>query len=263
MGRMKGGGAAPFGPALTVAVPDGRLRVWERGSGRPIVLVHGGTATAAHDWGATVDDLARDHHVVCFDHRGHGGSPDHGGDLALRRFAADLPHVLRRLGLVRATFVGFSMGANTVLHLLVRRPELADAAVVVGGSATGDPAHVRAIAADPAWPGSLRRLVHEVDPSTDYWHRLRSQLLEDWACHTELAPDALARVRCPVLVVNGADDPVQSVSVARHLAGSLPDARLEVVPGAGHAVAWDQPEHFLDLLRTYLAATAARQQGPS
>lgn len=227
--------------------------VTEVGSGPPVLLVHGGTGTGEHDWADVRAHLAASRRVITLDLRGHGRSRNEGGELSTRRFAADLPHVLARLGVRRADLVGFSLGANTVLDLLCRRPELARRAVLVGGSATGEPDRVRAIAAAPQWPGALRRLRHDVDPSPDYWHRLRSVLLEDWAAHTEVDPRLLDRVTVPVLVVSGCDDPIQRPEVAAHLARSLPYAHLALVPDAGHAVHLDQPARFLALLEDFLS----------
>lgn len=244
-------------PTLCVAVPEGRVAVREFGSGPPVVLVHGGTATGCHEWRDVATHLAASHRVVVLDVRGHGASSDNSGRLGVERFAADLVHVLRRLAITRADFVGFSMGANTILRLLCRRPELARRAVVIGGSATGDPARVRALMGSDAWPASLRALRHEVDPAPDYWRRLRDALVTDWAATTEIDPGALARVSCPVLVVNGVDDSIQSAAVARHLADALGDAHLELVERAGHAVHADQPALFLDLLDAFLDSTGA------
>lgn len=240
-----------------MAVPAGRLVVREVGTGPPVVLVHGGTATGTHEWSGVAAHLASRRRVVVVDVRAHGGSVHDDGRLGVTRFAADLLHVLRRLAIPRADFVGFSMGGNTVLELLCRAPERARRAVVVGGSATGDPERVLALTRTDAWPAPLRALRHDVDPSPDYWRRLRDLLVTDWAASTEVDPARLARVDLPVLVVTGADDPIQSPAVARHLADALPHARLELVDRAGHAVHVDRPDLFLTLLDDFLTPTGA------
>lgn len=246
------------GPTLVVAVPGGRMVVREVGSGPPVLLVHGGTATGPHEWSAVAAHLAAARRVVVVDVRAHGGSVHDDGRLGVDRFAADLLHVLRRLGIPRADLVGFSMGGNTVLELLCVHPGLARRTVVVGGSATGDRDRVLALTRTDAWPASLRSLRHDVDATPDYWRRLRDVLVTAWAANTEIDPARLARVSSPVLVVNGADDPVQSPAVARHLADALPDGRLQLVERAGHAVHADRPDAFLDLLDDFLTPTGAR-----
>lgn len=247
--------------ALSIAVPDGMIAVSDRGHGPPVVLVHGGTGTGEHDWGEVADSLERrGRRVVLVDVRGHGASTNQGGPLTTRRFAADLLHVLRVLGIGRTDLVGFSLGANTVLELLCCRPDVGCCAVLVGGSATGSPERVRAISASPEWPPALRSLRHAVDPSPDYWYRLRGHLLADWEANTEIPSRRLARVRCPVLVVAGVHDPVQRVEVAEHLASELPSGRLALVDDAGHAVHHDRPDRFLALLDEALTPTAVARR---
>lgn len=45
---------------------------------------------------------------------------------------------------------------------------------------------------------------------------------------------AVARIRCPTLILHGADDPLIPVGAAYRLKRILPKARLEVIPGLGH-----------------------------
>ena len=238
---------------LTVAVPDGRVVVHEIGHGPPVVLVHGGTGTATHDWGRIVPALRDRARVVTLDLRGHGASPNRGGALTEVRFAQDLTHVLTRLGIGQAVFIGFSLGANTVLRLITLYPGRARGAVLIGGSATGDPARIRAMKSGP-WPPGLAALHHPAHPDPDHWDHLRQTLLENWSNSTERSTAELARATLPVLVVHGERDAIQTTTVARDLAERLPDARLEVVTEAGHAVQRDQPEEFLRLVTDFLTA---------
>lgn len=46
--------------------------------------------------------------------------------------------------------------------------------------------------------------------------------------------DEVARIRCPTLIIHGADDPLIPLPAAHHLARLLPQARLEVIPHLGH-----------------------------
>ena len=68
----------PLGTPLMVPVPGATLAVWSRGVGPAVVLLHGGTGTAAHDWGHVLPTLARHANVVAMDLRGHGMSADPG-----------------------------------------------------------------------------------------------------------------------------------------------------------------------------------------
>ena len=242
---------------LTVAVPGGRIAVSERGSGVPVVFLHGGTGTGAFDWGAIAERLAPRYRTVVVDLRGHGSSPHEGEEFGIVRFGLDTLHVLRALGLERAVLVGFSVGGNTLLALLARDPRPALALVTIGASARGDPARVNEIMTGP-WPDYLKELEHTVATGPEHWRELRTLLAHDWARNVDLADEDLRRITCPVLVCHGDRDRVQPVEYAAHLAAGLPNAELLVVEGAGHALQLDRPELFADALEDFLARAVSR-----
>ena len=239
-------------PHFELPVPGSVAAFHERGSGTAIVFVHGGTGTSDHDWGAIAARLEDRYRTILVDLRGHGRSPDPTREVGITRSGLDLTHVLRGLGLSRAILVGFSYGGNTLLHLLGRDPRWATALVTVGASAEGDPARVEEIMTGP-WPSALRNLRHATSDDPEYWQELRTALAHDWAENLALDNDALARIDCPVLVCHGADDVFQPLPYAERLAAGLPNARLELVLGAGHSAQLDQPEAFLALLERFLA----------
>jgi pimeloyl-ACP methyl ester carboxylesterase len=242
---------------LDVAVPGGRIAFTERGSGVPILFLHGGTGTGAFDWGEIAERVARrGYRTIVPDLRGHGVSPNHEPELGVVRFGLDATHVLRAVGAPRAVHVGFSVGGNTFLALLARDVRPALALVTIGASARGDPTRVERIMTGP-WPDYLTGLEHAVADRPEYWKHLRAQLARDWATNVDLTPGAGARITCPVLVCHGTADRVQPVEYAHHLAAHLPDAELWLAEGAGHAVQLDQPEAFLERLEEFLATALA------
>lgn len=237
--------------SIKVPVPGGRISVRERGSGVPIVFLHGGTGTGEHDWGAVADVLASRYRTVVIDLRGHGLSADDERTLGVVRFGLDVLHVLRALGLPRAVLVGFSVGGNTLLKLLARDPRPALALVTVGASARGDAPRVEEIMSGP-WPDYLITLEHTVGHGPDYWKDLRAALAHDWAHNLALSDDDVRRITCRTLVCHGDGDRIQQLDYAHHLVETLPEAELFVAPGAGHAVQLDQPELFLEALEGFL-----------
>jgi pimeloyl-ACP methyl ester carboxylesterase len=62
----------------------------------------------------------------------------------------------------------------------------------------------------------------------------------------------LADLSVPTLVMHGEDD-LLPPAVARALAQLLPNARLALVPGAGHMPFWEAPETFFTLVEQFLA----------
>jgi pimeloyl-ACP methyl ester carboxylesterase len=240
---------------LTVDVPGARLAVWEHGSGVPVLLIHGGTGTAAHDWGHLLPVLGQRARAVAWDLRGHGTSYDAALHLGVARFGLDAALVMRALGIPRAVLVGFSVGANSVLHLAARRPWLAHAIVAIGASAQGDPSRVQDIMTGP-WPRELRGLAHSAaDGDPAHWERLRAALAHDWAKHVDFLATGLGSVSAPTWIVHGEDDSIVYPEQAEQLASALPNSRVVMVPNAGHQVHREQPEGFLEILNEVLEST--------
>jgi pimeloyl-ACP methyl ester carboxylesterase len=237
---------------VTVPVPGGRIAYREHGTGTPVVFLHGGTGTGAHDWGLIAAALAPRYRTIVLDLRGHGGSADHDATLGLVRFGLDLRHVLRSVGAPRAVLVGFSVGGNTLLRLLAQDPRVALALVTVGASSKGDASRVAEIMTGP-WPDYLTRLDHSVGTGPEYWKDLRAALAHDWAENLALSDDDVRSVTCPTLVCHGENDRIQQLDYAHHLAAMLPDAELFLAPGAGHAVQLDVPDLFLERVEAFLS----------
>ena len=64
-----------------------------------------------------------------------------------------------------------------------------------------------------------------------------------------VATERLGEIACPVLVVAGALDEPAAVEHATLVAGGIPGARLQVVPGAGHMLSMEVPARFSELVR--------------
>jgi len=110
-----------------------RLAVAESGTGAPIVLLHGLTASKRYVvMGSKVLERGG-HRVIAYDARGHGDSspaPERTA-YAYEDLGLDLVGVLDALGIERAVFAGASMGAHTALWLALREPQRVAALVVI------------------------------------------------------------------------------------------------------------------------------------
>jgi pimeloyl-ACP methyl ester carboxylesterase len=142
--------AMPPGRAVDVRSTDGtriHTEVFGPEDGYPIVLAHGITC-AIRVWANQITDLARDHRVIAYDHRGHGrsGVPPRrgkGSNYSLDFLAADLDAVLAATLATgeRAVIAGHSMGGIAISAWSQRYPhrvrECADAVALIN-TTTGD-----------------------------------------------------------------------------------------------------------------------------
>jgi pimeloyl-ACP methyl ester carboxylesterase len=67
------------------------------------------------------------------------------------------------------------------------------------------------------------------------------------------AYDRLSQIAAPTLVLHGTADNVVDYRNSELLAERIPNARLELFPGAGHLVFWEQPERFAAAVGGFLA----------
>ncbi|MEA2156664.1 MAG: hypothetical protein QOE11_2804 [Solirubrobacteraceae bacterium] len=108
------------------------LHYTESGSGPPLLLIHG-LASDAEGWSDAARSLATDgFRTIAYDRRGYGasGAPDVYVATTVQEQAEDAAALLGRLDALPALLVGDGFGALVALELLVRRPQLATAAVL-------------------------------------------------------------------------------------------------------------------------------------
>ncbi|CAB4925068.1 unannotated protein [freshwater metagenome] len=261
------------------------LHVVDAGSGLPLVLLHGLTATHRYVvMGSRALERA-DHRVIAFDARGHGASApaalpeDYGYDA----LTADLLRVLDDCGVDRAVLVGASMGAHTALRAALERPERV-AGLVVITPAFDERSHL-----DPAvlarWDalsaglraGGVDEFVHAYGPpagDTRWAETIERVLRQRLSAHEH--PDAVAdalmhvprsapfaaiaeleQIAVPTLVVGDQDDPDPGhpLAVAQAYAAAIPGAQLVVEEPGASPIPWQGGQ--LSALIAELAARAA------
>lgn len=252
----------------------GSVHVVQVGSGRPLVLLHGVTL-AAEVW-APIMHLVRDRFTVyALDVRGHGASVVGSDGVGRRPAAHDLASVLEALDLRDAIVCGHSMGGMilgqfcgdfpTVLNQRVAGLAFMDTAAYgllppgVDSAARRFGAFLvqRAEAGRPFVPPSsiddetlVMRMAFGAHPSgaaVDVARRLGHDLSEEY--RTQLWVDlfdtdnrsGLAGATQPAVVMVGSRDLLTPVYAAKRLERVLPNAELEIVPGAGHQLMQERP----------------------
>src|SRR5947199_274549 len=113
----------------------------------PTLLLHGGAQTA-HSWDEVAPDLARDHHVLALDQRGHGDTEwAPGGRYRRDDFVADIRAFLDDRNWERATLVALSLGGLNSIAFAATHPERIAGLVVVDVTPTISQTGGKAIAA--------------------------------------------------------------------------------------------------------------------
>ena len=103
------------------------------GTGRPMVLLHGGLGSGEM-FGPVLPALAANHQVVVVDLQGHGRTADIDRPLDVRLMADDIVALIGHLGLDRPDVMGYSLGGGVAFWTAVKHPELVGRLVVVAAN---------------------------------------------------------------------------------------------------------------------------------
>lgn len=245
------------------------LRYRELGSGTPVVLIHGYTASL-ESLTALANALSADHRVIAFDVRGFGQSSKF-ADPA--RFGAqmveDVIRLLDHLRLPRAHLVGHSMGALIAANVAARHPGRVASAGLIAAPFYPDKA---TFAAETArWTADLESgaglanfiqwLFPTIAPALAQGLNVQMMKVNDlpsliavMRSLPELAIAGLPDAGVPALVTVGTGDPLHLLSTA--FAKASPSARLLEIDGADHLAIVAHPE-VLRALRDTMARAVA------
>ncbi|WP_285114914.1 alpha/beta fold hydrolase [Leifsonia sp. fls2-241-R2A-40a] len=201
----------------------------------PLLLIHGGGATIATNWGMLLPLVAPTRSVLAVELQGHGRTPSGDRPASFAGSADDVAAVLTDLRLGPVDVLGFSNGGQVAIQLAARHPSAVRRLI-----AASTPVR-RSAMVDGFWEGLAGGTFEDMPApyrdadlavSRDPGHARRMfELDRELMLGFEDFPDALlAAVTAPTLVV-GADRDVIRASHFVELAALLPDARLLIVPG--------------------------------
>jgi pimeloyl-ACP methyl ester carboxylesterase len=255
----------------------------EGGRSEPVLLLNGGLMSIAA-WEPIAALLAERYQVVRCDLRGQLLSPGE-PEPDLEVHVRDVIDLLDRLDLDRVHMVGTSYGSFVALLLASFHPERVASVTVIAGTDRVTPEvwasteRLREIALEAiagGTGGDGGRVLEALLPTTytpEYLEAQKAALAfhRSWVRAMpiiffrgfvsmlssmeglDLTPH-LGAVHCPVLIVAPELDQVFPPERSRALAAGLPNARLEIVPGAPHGIVVEQPDviarHVLDFLET-------------
>lgn len=232
-----------------------------RGTGAPVVVLHGGLSNTELIEGM-VANLARTQRVIAVDLQGHGRTADIDRPFSCEAMADDIAALLRYLKVPKADIVGYSLGGSVALRTAIQHPEMVNKLVVV--SAVVQPSgwypegraameQVGAGLAEAMKPSPAYQSYARIAPRPGDWPVLLDKtgaLLRqdfDWAREVK-------SIAAPTLLVFGGDDAIRPEHMVEffHLLGGgtkdggvdgsgMSKARLAILPGTTHYTIFDSP----------------------
>ncbi|MGW1894392.1 alpha/beta fold hydrolase [Streptomyces sp. NPDC002004] len=255
----------------TTVYPDLPITLSEAGTGRPVLLLHGGggRATVA----GLAEHLSATAHTLTPVHPGWDGAPRPAWFTGIDDLALAYLHHLHDRGLEDVLVVGSSLGGWTAAEMAVR-----DTAGIITGVVLINAVGVH-VPAEPITDffaldarGVAEHSWHEPDrfhvdpgdiPAAQLAVRQANMttmriLAGDPYMHDPKLLRRLSRVDLPALLVWGESDRIVTPAYGRAYADAFGDGRLEVVREAGHLPHIEQPEATFALIDSHLRRTGAR-----
>ena len=252
------------------------LKYDESGSGLTVVLIHG-FPLCRKMWRPQMKALAdAGYRVICPDLPGFGESPPLEGPASMSGYADAVVGLLDELGIEQAVVGGMSMGGYVLLNLIARYPgRLLGALFLVTRAAADDAAGQQKRSSLAAEVGAGNRLIVPdtfagvlFAPETAQHNPGLVAEVRQWMDSTSAAgivggllamrdrEDAVAMLTTfvlPSLVIGAELDLAVPLEHSRLLAARLPNAELQIIPGAGHLANLEQPALFNQALTGFLA----------
>jgi len=261
-----------------IRIGEIELNVEQRGTGRPLLFVHG--FPLDHQmWERQIDEFSEQFHVVAPDLRGFGGSDCHGSTVLMEEYADDLARLLEALGVgQKLALCGLSMGGYIAWQFWRRHAERLSHLILCDTRALADTpgaAATRLETAERVLREGPNCLIDIMIPKL-FWERTRSQnplVVESMVRVIESAQPAgvaaalrgmaerrdvtawLPDIDIPTLAVCGEHDAISTAAEMQKFAAAIPGAEFAVIPDCGHMAPLEQPRRVNEMMRDFLDAS--------
>jgi 3-oxoadipate enol-lactonase len=244
----------------------------ERGSGPPLLLIHGLMVTGEM-FEPIIEQLATRHRVIAPDLRGHGRSRGLPPPYTVVQLANDLSRLLDHLGIDATAVLGYSQGGAIAQQLVLDHPTRCSR-LVLACTYAFNMATLRERLEGHLVPLLIRvlgmrrfaRLVigqgmkHVAKERSDMVVRLiagqdRELMLAAWK--ETMAFDSrrrLAEIKCQTLIIAGSNDQAVPMHHAKMLHDGITGSGLVIIDGADHALIWTHPGELVRVTDEFLGA---------
>jgi pimeloyl-ACP methyl ester carboxylesterase len=218
------------------------------GTGRPLILLHGGLGSGEM-FGPVLPLLAERHRVIAPDLQGHGRTADIDRPIEMRLMAGDIAALIDHIGLDQPDLVGYSLGAGVALQVAARHPAKIRRLVIVSASLRNDAIYaevraqqqqVNAGAVEFMKETPMYKLYQRVAPRPEDFPRLLTKIGDSMSKDFDFSED-VRNLQMPTLVVAADADmapPSHHAETFKLLGGGLRDGGWmgEGRPPGGHAL---------------------------
>jgi len=263
-----------------VDVDGVRLHYQEKGTGVPLLLLHGFTSST-YSWKDVFDPLASNFRVIAVDLKGFGFSAKPDGDYTRRGQAVLIGHLLDQLHLDKVWLCGSSMGGEVAVNLALLEPNRVAGLILIDGSGLpvsgsgslapnyllvpviGRVLTAFSLTSDKLVREGLRKSFYDPAKITEervaaYYLPLTTRDGQRAALRARVQTGAypfeqdLHKITMPTLIIWGAEDQLIPVEAGRKFNELIPGSKLIVFENCGHLAAEEVPDRVVKEISNFV-----------
>ena len=241
---------------MTYAHVNGLQLYYEvHGSGRPIVLLHGGLLTIDLNFGPLLEPLAASRQVIAVELQGHGHTADADREMTIQALAGDVIALLDQLDIAETDVFGFSLGGLVAYAVALGAPARVGKLIAASADPHRPPGRESVPLDDDRMPTSadfqaMRDAYDAVAPDPAHFETFaakNTKMVHEFPGWT----DELRSLHAPTLLIFG-DRDFSPLPDVLELFGLLPNAQLAVLPGTTHMGVAQRSGEVLALITPFL-----------
>lgn len=251
--------------------------------GAPWVTLSHALANNLTLWDDVVEALQDDYRILRYDQRGHGRSAAPPGPYSFPMLISDAIGLLDAYGIARTHWIGLSIGGMIGYGLALEHPDRL-ASLIACDSRPDAPPDYAAYFQSRIDKARDKGMAGLVDSTIERWFtaesvagdipvlakvrdmiRTTDPVGHEGCCEalkTLAYGPRLPGITVPTLILGGEKDKGAPPEALRAAADSIPGAEHAVIPGAGHITALENPDAFIEAVRTFLGKQEAAGPGP-
>lgn len=243
-----------------------------RGTGEPVVLLHGAFMTISDDnWSVLINELAKTRKVIAVEMQGHGRTGDIKRDITYENLSDDVAALLDYLKIARAVVIGYSLGGGVAMQTAIRHPEKVRKVVSISAPIRRD-GWVKE--ANDFWPSftwelfkgtpmeaEYKRLSPTPDKFPDFVNHIKATAMMPY----DFGADKFKATKASIFFIFGDADGVRIEHIAEmyslkgggHIHGDMmprSESRLAVLPDTTHVTLMNRLSLIVPMINNFLNA---------
>jgi pimeloyl-ACP methyl ester carboxylesterase len=246
-----------------------------RGSGEPLVLLHGAFMAISGDWADWVAELSKTRKVIAVEMQGHGRTGDINRDLTPENLADDVSALLDYLKIPQADVLGYSLGGGAAMQCAIRHPDKARKVVVISYPFRRDGwvkevnDGLSKITAEVFKGSPMEAEYKRLNPNPNDFGKFVKHVITSNSGPWDFGADKLKATTAPMFFINGDADGVRLDTLAEMyslkgggMSGDMQprsESRLAILPNTTHVTLMARMSIIVPMVNDFLDAKPQKQ----